>query len=216
MIATHEDPHGATRTEHYGAPLTTAKAAVILLHGRGASPEDILYLAHEIGLEEVVYLAPEAAGWTWYPQTFLAPLEVNQPYLDSALARVDSLLEKIESEGVPPHRVALGGFSQGACLALEYIRRNPKRYGGAFGLSGGLIGPTAGKPHPELKLENTPIFLGCSDIDPYIPAERVRESAGVLEAMESQVEMVLYPGMAHTINEDEIDRVRGILEKMMV
>lgn len=215
MTVTHKDPHAATRTESYGAPLTTAKAAVILLHGRGASPEDILFLAHEIGLDEVAYLAPEAAGWAWYPQTFLAPIEVNQPYLDSALSRVGSLLDKVESEGFPSRRVALGGFSQGACLALEYVRRNPKQYGGVFGLSGGLIGPTAGVPHPDVKLEDTPVFLGCSDIDPYIPAERVRDSAKVLEAMDARVEMVLYPGMAHTINDDEIQKVRAMLEQML-
>lgn len=211
----HKDPHAATRIESYGAPLTTAKAAVILLHGRGASPEDILYLGHEIALDEVAYLAPEAAGWAWYPQTFLSPVEVNQPYLDSALNRVSSLIDKVESEGFPFRRVALGGFSQGACLALEYIRRHPKRFGGVFGLSGGLIGSTAGEPNPELGLEGTPVFLGCSDIDPYIPAERVRESATVLESMDASVEMVLYPGMAHTIVDDEVDRVRGLLETMM-
>jgi predicted esterase len=215
MIATHKDPHASTRTESYGAPITTAKAAVILLHGRGASPEDILYLGHQIGLEGIAYLAPEAAGWAWYPQTFLAPLEANQPHLDSALSRVGALVEKIESEGISSQRIALGGFSQGACLALEYVRRNPRQYGGLFGLSGGLIGPTAGKPAPDASLQDTPVFLGCSDVDPYIPAERVRESAGVLEEMGAQVETVLYPGMGHAIIEDEVSRVRVILERMM-
>jgi predicted esterase len=215
MIAPHKDPHTATRTESYGAPVTTAKAAVILLHGRGASPEDILYLGHQIALEEVAYLAPEAAGWAWYPQTFLAPLEANQPYLDSALKRVGTLLENIESEGLSSRRIALGGFSQGACLALEYVRRNPKPYGALFGFSGGLIGPTVGEPAEGGSLEGTPVFLGCSDVDPYIPAERVHESAALMEAMGAQVETVLYPGMGHTIVNDEIERMRAMLEEIL-
>jgi predicted esterase len=214
MIAANKDTHASTRTESYGAPVTTAKAVVILLHGRGASPEDILFLGHQVGLEGVAYLAPEAAGWAWYPQTFLAPLDVNQPHLDSALRRVDGLVENLESEGIPSQRIALGGFSQGACLALEYARRHPKRYGGLFGLSGGLIGPTAGEPNLEASLDGTPVFLGCSDVDPYIPAERVQESAMILEKMDAQVDMQLYPGMAHTIVDDEIERVRVMLERM--
>jgi predicted esterase len=215
MIATHMDPHAATRTESYGTPITTAKAAVVLLHGRGASPEDILFLGHQIGLEGIAYLAPEAAGWTWYPRSFLAPVEANQPYLDSALRRVAVLVEKMEAEGISTQRIALGGFSQGACLALEYVRRNPGRYGGLFGLSGGLIGAEVGEAIPGASLEGTPVFLGCSDIDPHIPAERVRESAQVLEAMGAEVETVLYPRMNHTIVDDEIDRVRAILEQML-
>lgn len=214
MIASQRDPHAATRTESFGAPITTAKAAVILLHGRGASPEDILFLGHQIGLEGIAYLAPEAAGWTWYPQTFLAPLDANQPYLDSALKRVGTLLEKIEAEGIASPRIALGGFSQGACLALEYARRHPRRYGALFGLSGGLIGPTAGEPARGESFEGTPVFLGCSDVDPHIPAERVGESAEVLEEMGARVESVLYPGMAHTIVDDEIDHVRQMLRSM--
>lgn len=215
MIATHKDPHAATRTESYGSPITTAKAAVVLLHGRGASPEDILFLGHEIGLEGIAYLAPEAAGWTWYPHSFLAPVETNQPYLDSALSRVGSLLDAIESEGFSTQRIALGGFSQGACLALEYVRRNPRRYGGLFGLSGGLIGAETGEAVSGASLEGTPVFLGCSDIDPHIPADRVVDSARVLEKMGAEVETVLYPGMAHTIIGDEVRKVRAILEGML-
>ena len=124
-------------------------------------------------------------------------------------------MDKVESDGFPYQRVALGGFSQGACLTLEYVRRYPKQYGGVFGLSGGLIGPTAGVPHPDAKLEDTPVFLGCSDIDPYIPAERVRDSAKVLETMDARVEMMLYAGMAHTIIEDEVQKVRAIIERML-
>lgn len=214
MIASHKDPHADTRTESYGAPITTAKAAVILLHGRGASPEDILFLGHQLGLEGIAYLAPEAAGWAWYPQTFLAPLEANQPHLDSALRRVGTLLDKVEAEGISSRRIALGGFSQGACLALEYARRHPKRYGALVGLSGGLIGPTAGELVSEPSLDGTPVFLGCSDVDPYIPAERVQESASLLEEMGAQVETVFYPGMGHTIIEDEVARVRVLLERM--
>lgn len=187
---------------------------MILIHGRGASAESILGLAGEFQRPDLAYLAPQAAGNVWYPQRFMAPLASNEPWLSSALRCVDELVAYVAEHGIPHEKIVLLGFSQGACLALEYAARNARRYGGLVGLSGGLIGPDGTPRNYAGSLSETPVFLGCSDVDFHIPKERVILSADVLRGLGGNVEMRLYPGMDHTVNEDEIGFVSSILETL--
>jgi predicted esterase len=207
-------PHQGQSVLTAGAGLTRATVAVVLLHGRGATAMSILGLADAIGRPDVAWLAPQARDSTWYPNRFMEPLESNQPWLGSALAAVGDIVARIESEGVPASHVVLVGFSQGACLALEALLRTPTLAGGVAALSGGLIGPP-GTVWPEYgRLDGIPIFLGCSDVDFHIPKERVLESADVLRARGADVTAILYPGMDHTVNDDEISRVRAMLDRV--
>lgn len=207
-------PHQGQRVETAGMPLQEAYAALIMVHGRGATAESILSLAPEIDVPGFAYLAPQAAMQTWYPNSFLAPIATNEPYLSSALAVLASLVERVRAAGIPLERTCLLGFSQGACLASEFVARNAGRYGGLAALSGGLIGPPGTSREYDGTLDGTPIFLGCSDVDAHIPKERVVESAVVFERMGATVDARLYPGMGHTINRDEVDAVRAILEQV--
>lgn len=184
---------------------------MILVHGRGASASDIMTLGAELLQPGFAYLAPQAAGNAWYPNPFTAPMESNEPYLSSALEVLESLLETIVST-IPAARVILLGFSQGACLTLEFAARHARRYGGVVGLSGGLIGPDGTPRDYPGSFEGTGVFLGCSDADPYIRKERVVEAEGVLKRMGGDVTMRLYRGMGHTVNADEIASVRKIVE----
>jgi predicted esterase len=188
-----------------------ARLAVILLHGRGASAEDILGLADQFSATDIAYLAPQAAGSTWYPYSFLAPIQQNEPWLGSALQVIAGLLEELHGQGVTPERVALMGFSQGACLATEFAARHARRYAAVAGFSGGLIGPPGTPRNYAGGFAGTPVFLGCSDTDPHIPLERVRESAVVFRGMAASVDERIYPRMAHTINADEIAAVDALL-----
>lgn len=194
-----------------GQPLDTARAAMVMVHGRGATAESILSLAAELQHPEFAYLAPQAAGNTWYPNGFMTPLAGNEPYLSSALAVLADLLARITQAGIPPERTMLLGFSQGACLSVEFAARQARRYGGVVGLSGGLIGPDGTPRDYPGSFEGTPVFLGCSDVDFHIPKERVSLSAKVLRHLGGNVTERLYPGMGHTINQDEIDFVRGMM-----
>jgi predicted esterase len=187
------------------------QAAVILVHGRGATAESILTLADEFGRPELAYVAPQAAGYTWYPYSFMAPAERNEPYLSSALEVLEELLEKLAAEGIPAERTVLLGFSQGACLSLEFAARHAKRFGGVVALSGGLIGPPGTPRDYPGSFDGTPVFLGCSDRDPHIPEARVRESAEVFRRMGARVTERIYPGLGHTVNEDELSWVRNLL-----
>ena len=198
-----------------GKPLAEAKGVLILLHGRGATAQDILSLAGELYHPDVAYLAPQAAGHTWYPNSFLMPLAQNEPYLSSAVQRVGEVVAQVEAAGIPAERIILGGFSQGACLAAEYVARNARRYGGLLVFSGGLIGPPGTPRDYARTLNDTPIFLGCSDVDFHIPKERVTESAEVFRRMGAQVTAKLYPNLGHTIIEDELDHARQIVEEVM-
>ncbi len=207
--------HSGTHLARGGVPLEAARAAVVLLHGRGAAPEDILMLVPEVDPGEVAYFAPAAAAKTWYPQSFLAPLEANQPWLDSALGRLDEVVNSLAAAGVGPERTALLGFSQGACLALEYACRNARRYGGIIGLSGGLIGPTVDDKRYPRSLDGSPTFLGCSDMDPHIPLERVHRTAELMRQRGAQVETRIYPGMGHLINRDELGAVAEMLARLV-
>jgi predicted esterase len=208
-------PHQGQPVLAYGVPLDQARAAMIMIHGRGAAAEDILTLAPELDQPEFAYLAPQAAHHTWYPYPFMTPMERNEPYLSSALARVDEVLALVAAAGIPPERTLLLGFSQGACLTLEWVARNAQRYGGVVGLSGGLIGPDGTPRDYPGTLDGTPVFLGCSDVDPHIPKTRVEHTAQVLERLGGAVTMRIYPNMGHTVNLDEIAFVRQMMAGVM-
>ncbi|HSS92422.1 MAG TPA: dienelactone hydrolase family protein [Candidatus Dormibacteraeota bacterium] len=203
-------PHQGQPVLQAGEPLERARAAMILAHGRGAGAADIMTVAEEVMVPGVAYLAPQAAGSAWYPNPFTAPLDANEPYLSSAFEVLALLVTRVE-ESVPLSRVVLLGFSQGACLTLEFAARNSRRYGGVIGLSGGLIGPEETPRDYPGDFQRTPVFLGCSDVDPYIPKERVIETGQVLQRMGADATVRLYPGMAHTVIEDEIEEVRKIV-----
>jgi predicted esterase len=201
--------HGQ-RIIEVGEPLESARAAMILVHGRGATAEDIMTIAPEVKQPGWAYLAPQAAGNAWYPNPFTAPLESNEPYLSAALDMLHRLLERVEST-VPADRVVLLGFSQGACLTMEFAARNARRYGGIIGLSGGLIGPDGTPRDYPGRFDGTPAFLGASDVDPYFKQERVIEASDVLRRMGAEVTTRIYPGMGHTVSEDEIAEVRKLV-----
>src|SRR5437870_8037751 len=202
--------HGQ-RVLQAGDPLAAARAAMILLHGRGATAEDIMTIASEVQQPGWAYLAPQAAGNTWYPNPFTAPLESNEPYLGAALDTVSRLVGRVEAR-VPAQRIMLLGFSQGACLTLEWAARNARRYGAIAGLSGGLIGPEGTPRDYPGDFDATPVFLGCSDVDPYIQKDRVVEAAEVFKRMGADLMVRLYPGMGHMVGPEEIAIVRGLVE----
>src|ERR1700730_11752793 len=176
-------PHQGQPVLTAGEPLDKAKAAMIMVHGRGASAEDILSVTTELNQPGFAYLAPQAAGYTWYPNSFLAPIASNEPGLSSGLAVIASLLAKLAAAGISPERTILLGFSQGAGLSLEFAARNARRYGGLAGLSGGLIGPDGTPRDYPGSLDGTPVFLGCSDVDPHVAAADVLASADVLRRL---------------------------------
>lgn len=208
-MSSHPHQHQPVLT--LGPPPAQARLGAILIHGRGASAEDILGLAHEFALPDVAYLAPEAAGHTWYPYSFLTSMERNEPGLGSALLVIEGLVQHFAQQGLPAGRVALMGFSQGACLTLEFAARHARRYAAIAAFSGGVIGPPGTPRDYAGSFDGTPAFLGCSDTDPHIPVERVRESAELFRRMGAAVDERIYPGMGHTINEAEIDAVRALL-----
>jgi predicted esterase len=195
-----------------GRSADDAAAAVILVHGRGATAESMLDLAAALARPDLAYLAPQAAGYAWYPQSFMAPLAANEPGISSGLALLGEVVGGLAAAGLPAERVVLLGFSQGACLTLEFAARHARRYGGVVGFSGGLLGP-AGTPrdYPG-SLAGTPVFLGCSDRDGHIPEPRVDEAAAVLRALGGEVTERIYPGLGHTVNADEIAFARALLD----
>lgn len=194
-----------------GTDPAEADAAVLLLHGRGASARSILGMASEFEHSKVAFLAPQADGSEWYPRSFLEPVESNEPNLSGALAKVGSTLDRTADAGIPTERTALLGFSQGACLATEYAARDPTRYGGVVALSGGLIGESVDPDDYAGSLDGTPAFFGCSDVDPHIPAERVHESVETYDRLDADATERIYEGMAHTVNRDEIEFVAGLV-----
>jgi phospholipase/carboxylesterase len=207
-------PHQGQPVLTAGASLDRAQAAMVMVHGRGATAEDILTLVPELRQPNFAYLAPQAAGNTWYPNSFLAPIPSNEPGLSSGLAAIANVLALVTEAGIPLERTILLGFSQGACLALEFAARHARRYGGLVGLSGGLIGPEGTPRNYAGSLEGTPVFLGCSDRDFHVPKERVHHTAEVLSRLGGQVTERLYPNMGHTVNQDEIDFVQGMMKAL--
>ena len=206
------DPHKEGRVHRFGAALEEAAGVVILLHGRGGSAEDILSLAEAMYNPRVAYLAPQAAGSTWYPNSFLALRETNEPWLSSALRKVESVLDLAIAVGIPRERVVIGGFSQGACLSTEFIATHPERYAGLIALTGGLIGPLGSNVTHTGDLEGMPAFFGSGDPDPHVPWSRVQESADVLTAMGAKVTVRRYPGRPHTVSQEELEFGRRLLQ----
>jgi predicted esterase len=212
---TSENVHQQQPVLSIGEELQTAKAALILMHGRGANAEDMLGLAEMLLLPGLACLAPQAAGSAWYPYPFTRPVEDNEPYLGYALEVIGGLVARAEAAGIPRERIALLGFSQGACLALEYAARHPARFGGVFGLSGGLIGAEDGPRTTTGSLQGTPVLVASSDPDPYIPVARVRSAAETLRALGGVVDLQIYPGLGHTVNQDELERITCVLRDLL-
>jgi predicted esterase len=204
-------PHGRQPVLRHGPAPRDARLVMILAHGRGSSADDMLGLARAFNADDISYVAPQAAGHTWYPHSFLAPIQQNEPYLGSALRLLGDLVQQAAIEGVGPDRIVLLGFSQGACLSVEFAARHARRYAGIAGLSGALIGPPGTSRDYAGSFEGTPVFLGCSNIDPHIPLERVHESADVFRRMGATVDERIYPRMGHTVNGDEIGAVEAML-----
>ena len=206
-------PHDGAQVRYEGSD--EAQIAVILIHGRGASADDILMLGREIAARsarrDALLVAPQASGSVWYPQRFIAPIEQNQPWLDSARAAIRRLIDTLVENDIRSDRIVLAGFSQGACLASDVAIQDPRRYGGVFALSGGLIGPPGTVFAPEGDLDGTPVLVGCSDIDPHIPLERVRETSDAFRRIGAAVDERIYPSMAHTVNDDEIEAMSAIV-----
>jgi predicted esterase len=206
------DPHADQPVVTAGPEPLAAAATVIAIHGRGASPHDILTLRGAIQRDDVAYLAPTAADQTWYPNRFISAVETNQPFLDSALRRIRTLVDGLVNLGVRHEHIVFMGFSQGACLSSEFVARHPRRWGGLLMLSGGLIGAPGTTWDTPGSLAGTPVFVGCSDVDAHIPKPRVEESADVLTRMGGDVVLRIYPGMGHTVNGDEVTHARRIID----
>ena len=208
------DPHADPPVLIAGPAPEAAAGTIIMIHGRGATAESILSLLPELELEfDVAAVAPQAANDTWYPQSFLAPLDANQPHLDSALHKIETIVTDLLSRGVASNRIALLGFSQGACLSCEFAARHAREYAAVLALSGGVIGPPGTPRNYPGALAGTPVFLGCGDPDAHIPFARVIETGELFTRMGATADVRRYPGMPHTINHDEIDACRVILRK---
>jgi predicted esterase len=209
------NPHQDQSLLAVGESFENASAAMIMIHGRGATAENILLLSDELNQPGFIYLAPQAANYTWYPYSFMAPIQDNEPGISSGLQVIANIFQNLETKGIPAEKTILLGFSQGACLATEYAARNAKRYGGIMGLSGGLIGPDGIPRDYSGSLNGTPVFLGCSDIDPHIPKERVDATAEIFKKLNGEVTLQLYHDMGHTINQDEIEQVKNMMKEII-
>ena len=212
---TASGPHAGRPVLTMGKPLGQSPVVVIMIHGRGAGPENILELASALAQSDVTYLAPAAANNTWYPYSFMSDIARNEPYLTSALSVVKSLVSQVEAAGIRRDRIVVLGFSQGACLATEFMIRNASRFGGLIAFSGGAIGRPGTTWNYPGDLSGTPVFFGCSDVDAHVPEARVRESAAVCERMGAKVTTKIYPGMGHLVNDDEIAHARVLLDEVL-
>ncbi len=208
-------PHQKQQTAEHGASLANAKAAMIMVHGRGAAAKSMFPLADEFAQPDFYYAAPQAQNHAWYPYSFLAPRKKNQPGINSGLQLLYDLVESTVQAGISKEKIMLLGFSQGACLTTEFVARHPRKLGGVAALSGGLIGPEVNASNYEGSLEQTPVFLGCSNVDPHIPKERVDETEKVFKNLKADVNKQIYQGLGHTINRDEIKKVRGMMAAML-
>lgn len=209
--------HEGQPVVYAGAPLAEAKAVVVLLHGRGGSAEDILSLGRQLhaAVPGLALVAPEAREDSWYPQRFLAPIAQNEPHLSSALSLIAEIVDELLGRAIPRDKIVMGGFSQGACLALEFAVRHAQRLGGVLAFSGALMGPIAGRHELHGSVKGTPFFLGCGDRDHHIPVESVEESAKVIAAVEGAVTKRIYPGMGHEINADELHHAVEMLKSVI-
>jgi predicted esterase len=212
MLDSIQGPHQGQPLLTAGRPLDEARAALILVHGRGATAQSILELGGVLTHPDFAYLAPQASGNAWYPYSFLAPIPQNEPGITSGLQAVADAVAVVEAAGIPAEQIVLGGFSQGACLASEFVARHARRYGGLLVFSGGLIGPPGTPRDFEGTLDGTPVFIGCSDVDPHIPIERVMETADTLTNLGAKVSQQIYPNMGHTIVQDELDHALQIIQ----
>ena len=210
-----EDPHRNQPVLTSGRSLDSAQAAAILVHGRGASAADILSLAEKLDHPGFAYLAPEAAGHAWYPHSFLVSIAQNQPWLNSALSFLGEVVGRALAAGIARDKISFIGFSQGACLATEFVARNATRYGALVAFTGGLIGPPGTRFSYPGDLSGTPCFFGAGDPDPHVPWERVKESASVFSALGAVVTLRRYPGLPHTINRDEIEQAQQLLSRLI-
>lgn len=207
-----EGPHQATNVATGGVAVSEAEAAMVMIHGRGATAHSILELANEFDTDKKLTLrAPQASGHTWYPYSFLAPTDQNEPGLSSGLQKIFDIVQELKTEGIPEDKIYFLGFSQGACLASEYVARHPSKYAGLIALSGGVIGDSVSAENYSGDLEGMPVFLGCSDVDPHIPKQRVDETEAVLKKLGAGVTKKLYPGMGHLVNKDEIKHINAVL-----
>ncbi|NGP75214.1 phospholipase [Balneolaceae bacterium YR4-1] len=208
-------PHQGKPVSKAGVTAEEADAAMILVHGRGASAESMLLFADEFQHDGIHYRAIQADRHTWYPNSFLAPKEQNQPGISSGLQAIHDEIRSLNKAGIATNKIVLLGFSQGACLSSEFAARHPQRYGGLAILSGGLIGPEVSGDNYIGSFEGTPVFMGCSDYDPHIPQERVDKTAEILKALGADVTKKIYPGMGHTVNEDEIRHIDRLLDRLV-
>lgn len=208
-------PHAGQRIEARGRPLGEGAAVMIMVHGRNAAPENILELVPSLDQPDFTYVAPAAHGNTWYPYTFLAPIERNEPGITSGISVIHDVIDRATAHGISLSRIVLLGFSQGACLAATAAVRRPARYGGIVVYSGGLIGPPGSTWEVEGQFDGTPVFLGCGDPDAHVPADRVRESGAVFERMGASVTERIYPGMGHTVSSDELEWTRGLMAQVV-
>jgi phospholipase/carboxylesterase len=195
-----------------GLPIAKASKALVMLHGRGATAQDIVSLHHELPVDNCYVVAPQATNLTWYPYSFLAPVAQNEPWLSSALHLLRDIIHDIANAGIPSERTYILGFSQGACLTLEFATRNATKWGGVIAFTGGLIGESTNRSNYSGDFQKTRVFIGNSDNDPHVPLVRTRESAAIMKEMGADVTFKTYPSMPHTINSDELSIAAGILK----
>jgi phospholipase/carboxylesterase len=207
--------HMQEQTIYHGATFSEAKAFVLSLHGRNQSPETILEVADRIGLEGVHYAAPQAFQNSWYPEGFMAPIEKNEPNLTYAVDVCKAIVEQWTEKNVPKEKVVLMGFSQGACLAAEFAIRHPQQYGGILIFTGGLIGPEGTNWPIKESFDGTSVFLGTSDVDEWIPVERVHESEAMFIQMGAKTDKRVYKGMGHLVNDEEIDAAQMMIKQIL-
>jgi phospholipase/carboxylesterase len=213
-----DTPHQNQPVLHAGEDIARAGAGAILLHGRGASAEDIIGISDYLQQPGLAWLAPQAADHVWYPERHFSPLEENEPWLSSAFQVIEQLIGGLMSRGIPAERIFFGGFSQGACISVEFALRHPRRWGGIFIFSGSFMGP--GEPaspavHPEGSFEGTPVLVACGDPDPYFDAKSVHRTAAIFSTRGAAVEELLIPGIGHTIGDEAMDLASGILERTL-
>ena len=205
-------PHEGQPVVEAGLPLGRSPVVVLMVHGRNAAPANILDLARRFDRPNLTYLAPAAAGRTWYPHSFMAESDSNEPGISSGLAVLASLVDQVEAAGITRSGIVLAGFSQGACLVSEFAIRHASRFGGVLVFSGGAIGPPGTRWNFDGAFDHTPVFLGCSDQDAHVPASRVRETADVFTRMGADVTLRIYPAMGHLVNDDETAFAQGLLD----